>query len=442
MNNEEVQMKRFAMKYLVEWKNDKTHLPMLIKGARQVGKTWLMREFGRQYFLKTAYINLENNNRMKLLFESDFDIDRIMEGLSIESGVRIEAENTLIILDEIQEVPKAIESLKYFAEDPRSFYVIAAGSLLGVSLHAGTSFPVGKIRTLDLYPMSFREFLYATGNDQLAELLERCDFSLIATFRSKYDALLKTYYFVGGMPRAVAVYAQENDLVKVREIQNDLLFAYEHDFSKHAPGNQIPRIQMVWDNLPSQLAKENKKFIYSLLRKGARTKEYELAIQWLMDTGLVIKVGRVKKGALPLKAYADLSSFKLYCVDIGLLCAMTGLSDKTLLEGNRIFTEFKGAITEQYVCQEIVSELRTTPYYWSAENSIGEVDFLIQHEAKIIPIEVKAEENLRAKSLKAFVDENNLPFGIRTSMSDFREQEKLINIPLYAIAELFKVIPQ
>lgn len=430
-------MKRFAMAYLAEWKKEKTHLPMLLRGVRQVGKTWLMLEFGRQYFQKTAYINLENNKRTRLLFESDFDIDRITEGLSMESGVRIEAENTLIVLDEIQEVPRAIESLKYFAEDPRGFFVIAAASLPA----GGTSFPVGKIRTLNLYPLSFREFLYATGNNSLAELLERCDFSMITVFRSRYETLLKTYYYVGGMPLAVATYSKEHDLAKVREVQRELLFTYEHDLTLHAPASQIQRIQMVWDHLPLQLAKKNKKFLYSLLRKGARAKEYEPAMQWLMDAGLVIKVCRVKEAALPLKAQADWSAFKLYCVDVGLLCAMTGIAEKTLLEGSRIFTDFEGALTQQYICQEIVSELRATPYYWSAEHSLGEVDFLLQHEEQILPIDVQAEENLKAKSLRAFVEKNHLSFGIRTSLSDYRDQEKLINLPLYAIAELWKVIP-
>lgn len=435
-----MRMKRFAMQKLVDWKEDPYRLPLIIRGARQVGKTWLMKEFGRLCFEKCAYINFDRNKRMEQLFSGDFSVDRILAGLTIESGVEIEPENTLIILDEIQEVPPALQCLKYFCEDERhSYYIVAAGSLLGIAMHQGTSFPVGKVDSMELYPLSFSEFLDATGNSSLLYLLQQRDFAMITAFKDKYIDLLKTYYFVGGMPAAVNAYAESGNLKTVRRIQKCLISDYEQDFSKHAPTTVIPRIQMVWDGIPSQLAKENKKFIYSVLREGARAKDFELAIQWLTDCGLCHKVGRVTKGGIPLKAYQDIPAFKLYMVDVGLLAAMTDLDAKTLLMGNAIFTEFKGALTEQYICQQLYAELDTVPYYWSAEASTGEVDFVLQHKGQVVPLEVKAEENLNAKSLKSFVNTYQLAYGVRTSMSDYREQEKLINLPLYAISLLWEV---
>lgn len=433
-------MNRHAMQRLIEWKNDPCRLPMIIRGARQVGKTWLMRELGRTAFESCAYINFDRNERMEQLFSGDFDVDRILRGLAIESGTVIEPEKTLIILDEIQEVPAALQSLKYFCEDDRhSYYIVAAGSLLEIAMHGDTSFPVGKVDSMDLYPLSFTEFLDATGNGPLLDLLRQRDFVMISAFREKYIDLLKTYYFVGGMPAAVNAYIPKQNLSAARRVQRRLLLDYERDFSKHAPTAVVPRIRMVWDGIPSQLAKENKKFIYSVLREGARAKDFELAIQWLVDCGLCHKVGRVTKGGIPLKAYRDIPAFKLYLVDVGLLAAMADLDAKTLLKGASIFTEFKGALTEQYVCQQIAAELETEAFYWSAENSSGEVDFVLQHSGNVIPLEVKAEENLRAKSLKFFVANNGLPFGVRTSMSDFRKQEKLVNLPLYAVSQLWAV---
>lgn len=433
-------MKRAAMHKLATWKEDPHRLPLIICGARQVGKTWLMKEFGKLFFEKYAYISFDRNKRMEQLFSGDFNVDRILTGLSIESGVEIAPENTLIILDEIQEVPSALQSLKYFCEDERhSYYIIAAGSLLGIAMHQGTSFPVGKADSMNLYPLSFSEFLDATGNGSLLKLLRQQDYTMMTAFKDKYIDLLKTYYFVGGMPAAVKAFAESGNLKNVRRIQKMLLSDYEQDFSKHAPTATVPRIRMVWDGIPSQLAKENKKFIYSVLRKGARAKDFELAIQWLTDCGLCHKVGRVSKGGIPLKAYQDIPAFKLYLADVGLFAAMTDLDAKTLLMGNAIFTEFKGALTEQYICQQLYAELDTIPYYWSAEASSGEVDFVLQYQGQVVPLEVKAEENLNAKSLKSFVDTYRLPYGVRTSMSDYREQEKLINLPLYAISLLWEV---
>lgn len=434
-------MKRFAMEFLEEWKEDPNRLPLIIKGARQVGKTWLMKEFGEKYFNKCAYINFDRNSRMKQLFSGDFDVDRILQGLSIECETDIDPQDTLIILDEIQEVPQALQALKYFSEDERyNYYIVAAGSLLGIALHAGTSFPVGKVDSMELYPLSFTEFLNATGNTSLLALIQNHDFEMVTTFKDKYINLLKTYYYVGGMPAVVREYIQSKNMEKVRRIQLRLLSDYEQDFSKHPPKETVPRIQAVWDGIPSQLAKENKKFIYSVLREGARAKDYELAIQWLTDCGLCHKVGRIKKVGIPLRAYQDLPAFKLYLVDVGLLAAMTDLDAKTLLKGNAIFTEFKGALTEQYVCQQLLADVHATLYYWSAEKSTGEIDFVLQHNGQIIPVEVKAEENLNAKSLKIFTERNQLRKAIRTSMSDYREQEWLINLPLYAISEIFNVM--
>ncbi len=433
-------MKRKLMQKLLDWKADPARLPLIIRGARQVGKTWLMKEFGRLYFEQCAYINFDRNQRMKQLFSGDFNIDRILSGLAIESDVEIEPESTLIILDEIQEVPEALQSLKYFSEDDRHhYYIVAAGSLLGIAIHGGTSFPVGKADSLELYPMSFSEFLEATDHEKLLKLLQSRDFKMITAFKDKYIDLLKLYYYVGGMPAAVSAYAANGNLKQVRHIQKRLISDYEQDFSKHAPTSAVPRIQMVWDGIPSQLAKENKKFIYSALREGARAKEFELAIQWLTDCGLCCKVGRVTKGGIPLKAYQDMSAFKLYLADVGLLAAMADLDAKTLLMGNALFMEFKGALTEQFICQQILSELEAVPYYWSAEKSSGEVDFVLQYQGQIIPLEVKAEENLNAKSLKSFVSRYQLPCGIRTSLSDYRRQEKLVNLPLYAISQLWTV---
>lgn len=425
------------MERLVEWKNHSHPLPLLIKGARQVGKTWLMKEFGRKHYLRTAYISLDRNERMKSLFSGDFSIDRILKGLSLESGVSIEPENTLIVLDEIQEVPAALQSLKYFSEDPdHSYHVVAAGSLLGIALHAGISFPVGKVETLELHPLSFPEFLDATGMGRFADLLSSGDFSLVTAFKDKFIDALKTYYFVGGMPAAVLEQIATGNPETVRMIQKRLLADYELDFSKHVSPEVVPRLRMVWNGIPAQLAKENKKFIYSAIREGSRAKEFEIAIQWLIDCGLCHKVNRIAKGGIPLKAYEDSSAFKLYLVDVGLLGAMTDLDARTLLRGNAIFAEFKGALTEQYVCQQLLSEGKTHPFYWSAESSSGEVDFVLQHGGEVIPIEVKAEENLKAKSLKSFLEKFGIRYGIRISMSDYRIQERLLCLPLYAVSEI------
>lgn len=372
-------MERFIMDELVKWKTKKKRKPLIIHGARQTGKTWIMQEFGKRYFDTCIYINFENNERMKNTFEQDYDIKRILTALKIEANQSFQAENTLLIFDEIQEVPKAMTALKYFYENAPEYNIVAAGSLLGMSLHAGTSFPVGKVEFLHLYPLNFREFLTALNEDALADLLIQNDFALLNTFRTKYIELLKKYYYIGGMPEAIMTFIETDDMREVRKVQNELLLYYESDFSKHASVEQYPRIQMVWNSIPAQLAKENRKFIYGIIREGARAKDYEIAIQWLMDYGLVHKSYRINKPGLPLISYMDQSSFKMFMLDIGLLAAKGELSAKTLLEGNRIFEEFKGALTEQFVAQEFVSNQQKL-YYYASNNSSGEIDFMIQKQ--------------------------------------------------------------
>lgn len=424
-------MYRYAMENLREWKNRKNRKPLIIEGARQVGKTWLMKEFGRQEYTNTVYINFDSNSRMAELFSADLDITRILRGIEIYTGKKINSEDTLIIFDEVQEVPKALSSLKYFYEDAPEYHVICAGSLLGIALHGGTSFPVGKVEFMKLFPMSFREFLTATGKEQYVELLEQKDHQMITSFKQIYIDALKEYYYVGGMPEAVLSYSQAHDLEDVRNIQNMILAAYEQDFSKHAPVSIVPKIRMVWNSIPSQLAKENRKFIYGLLRKGARAKDYETAIMWLIDCGLIHKVSRITTPNLPLKAYEDLKAFKLYLVDIGLLGALAGLKQSALLDGNDMFVEFKGALTEQYVLQQLVTDPDIGIYYYTNDRGNCEIDFLIDDGDKVIPLEVKAELNLKAKSLKTYREKYSPEVAVRTSMADYKENDGLVDMPLY-----------
>ncbi len=424
-------MYRYAMENLCEWKNKKNRKPLIIEGARQVGKTWLMKEFGKQEYTNTVYINFDSNSRMAELFSADLDITRILRGIEIYTGKKINSEDTLIIFDEVQEVPKALSSLKYFYEDAPEYHVICAGSLLGIALHGGTSFPVGKVEFMKLFPMSFREFLTATGKEQYVELLEQKDYQMISSFKQIYIDALKEYYYVGGMPEAVSSYSQVHDLEDVRNIQNMILAAYEQDFSKHAPVSIVPKIRMVWNSIPSQLAKENRKFIYGLLRKGARAKDYETAIMWLIDCGLIHKVSRITTPNLPLKAYEDLKAFKLYLVDIGLLGALAGLKQSALLDGNDMFVEFKGALTEQYVLQQLVTDPDIGIYYYTNDRGNCEIDFLIDDGDKVIPLEVKAELNLKAKSLKTYREKYSPEVAVRTSMADYKENDGLVDMPLY-----------
>jgi len=433
-------MRRTKMTELIAWKNSGSRKPLIIRGGRQVGKTWLMQEFGNTQYAQTIYLNFEKNKRLKALFTDDFDIKRVIIALQAESGLTIHAENTLLIFDEIQFVPEAITALKYFQEDVTGYNIVSAGSLLGIALHSDISFPVGKVVFMDLYPLTFLEFLDAIGESALAEILHSADWKLITAYKSKYIERLRQYYYVGGMPEAVLKFSENSNFKEVRDVQKQILEAYEQDFSKHAPVNIVPRIRMLWNSIPSQLAKENRKFIYGIIKEGSRAKDYEIALSWLIDCGQVHKVCRATKPAIPLKAYEDRNAFKLFLVDIGLLAAMGDIDAKTLLEGSKIFSEFKGALTEQFVFQQLHSTDEYILYYWSAERSTSEVDFLVQYNGGVVPIEVKAEENLQAKSLKVYMEKYSPKVSIRTSMSDFRKQDRLTNLPLYAISELKGVI--
>ena len=429
-------MYRIAIEKLYKWKNSKRRKPLIIEGARQVGKTWLMKEFGKQAYADTVYINFDSNSRMADLFSADLDTDRLIMGLELYAGRKINPDNTLLIFDEVQEVPRALASLKYFYENAPQYHIVCAGSLLGIALHQGTSFPVGKVDFLKLYPLSFSEFLMATGNERFAELLKNQDYEMITSFKQTYIDALKHYYFVGGMPEAVQSFAESKDFNEVRAIQKRILAAYEQDFSKHAPNEIVPKIRMLWNSIPSQLARENKKFIYGLVREGGRAREYETAIMWLSDCGLVHKVSRVNAAGIPLKAYEDLKAFKLFIVDVGLLGCMTGLRQRTLLDGDDLFAEFKGALTEQYVCQQLKTIEDLGVYYYTNDRGSCEIDFVVDTGEQIVPIEVKAETNLRAKSLKTYRERFEPELSVRTSMADYKKEDWLLNLPLYAIENI------
>ena len=427
-------MKRIAYEGLLKWKSKQNRKPLLIKGARQVGKTWLMKEFGKNEYESVAYINFEKATQLANLFEVDFDIPRILRSIQLLTGIIPKPGETLIIFDEIQSVKRGLLSLKYLYEDAPEYHIIAAGSLLGLSIHKDDSFPVGKVDFLELYPLSYEEFIVALGKNSLLDALHRRDWELTKAFKSNYIELLKQYYYIGGMPEVVKSFIQNNDYNEVREIQNSILESYNNDFSKHSPIEIVPRIKMIWNSIPSQLAKENRKFIYGAVKSGGRAKEFEVAIMWLEDAGLIHKISRVSNASLPLDGFVDIGAFKLFMVDIGLLGAKSGLDAKTIIEGNTIFGQYKGALTEQYVLQQLKCSTGIETYYWSAEQGIAEIDFLIQTGGKVIPIEVKAQENLKAKSLKSFRDKFHPELSIRTSMSDFRKEETLTNLPLYGIS--------
>lgn len=435
-------MYRVAIQELLKWKQNKYRKPLIIEGARQVGKTWLMKEFGRQAYKDTVYINFDSNSRMAELFSADLTPARLIMGLELYVGRKIDPENALLIFDEVQEVPRALTSLKYFNEEAPQYQIICAGSLLGIALHQGTSFPVGKVEFLRLFPLSFNEFLMATGKERFAKVLDSLDFAMATPFKQTYIEALKQYYFVGGMPEAVQCFADSKDFSAVRKIQQRILSAYEQDFSKHAPNEIVPRLRMLWNSIPSQLAKENKKFIYGLIREGARAKEYEIAMLWLQDCGLIHKVGWVTTPEIPLRAYEDLKAFKLFVLDVGLLSCLAGLQQRTLLDGNDLFVEFKGALTEQYVCQQLKTIENLDVYYYTNNRGSCEIDFVADIGNRIIPIEVKAEVNLRAKSLKTYYEKFAPKLSIRTSLADFKEEQWLMNLPLYAINQVGKLVSQ
>ena len=426
-------MQRKLMDRLVGWKGSERRKPLIVNGARQVGKTWILKELGRLHFESVAYVSLDKDERARRFFEPDLDPRRIVSSLSLHLDMDIDPGRTLVVLDEIQSCPAAITSLKYFCEDAQEYHVAAAGSLLGISATHGTGFPVGKVSTLNLFPLSFTEFLCATGSGRYAELVERGDHAMMDTFSDKLKELLRTYYIVGGMPEAVNAYIGTADVRDARGVQDQILTDYTSDFAKHVPANLLARTMLAWDSIPKHLSKENKKFVFGQVRKGARAADFEESLRWLEQAGLVTKVPRVSKPGMPLKAYRDQNAFKVFMLDIGLLGAMSGLSPAAMVDGGGIFTEFKGALTEQYVCQQLVSDCGLAPYYWSAENSSGEIDFLVQDGSSVYPIEVKAEENLRAKSLRAFNERYEGMSPRRFSMSGFRDQGWMRNIPLYAI---------
>lgn len=429
-------MERSIYSSLKKWKDSPTRKPLILQGARQVGKTYILKEFGVREYSEVVYINCDDNNDMQNMFV-DYDVDRIIRSMSAISGISIKPSTTLLILDEIQEVERGLASLKYFCEKAPEYHVAVAGSLLGITLHEGTSFPVGKVDMLYMYPMDFEEFLLAMGKEQLVELLRNNSWAALTPLRGMLTELLRQYYFVGGMPEAVKAYVGRGDIWEVRSIHSKIIDAYRNDMSKHVPKQQVQRINMVWNSIPSQLARDNKKFIYGALRKGARANDFEIAIQWLVDSGLVHKVHRISKPVVPLKFYEDMASFKLFLLDCGLLGALSETPPEQILIGDNVFEEYKGAFTENYVLQQLKSLPRTFVYYYSNDNSTLEIDFVVQHEAHVIPIEVKAEENLRAKSLRQFVTDNSGLHGVRFSMSDYREQDWLTNVPLWAVRWAF-----
>lgn len=429
-------MYRTAMEKLLKWKERKNRKPLIIEGARQVGKTWLMKEFGKKVYEDTVYVNFDSNSQMMDLFSSDLNVKRLIMGIELYAGRKIEPTKTLLIFDEVQQVPQALSSLKYFYENAPEYHIVCAGSLLGIALHQGTSFPVGKVDFLKLYPLSFKEFLMATGRERFSELIEKRDFEMIKGFKQTYIDALKQYYFVGGMPEVVKNFAENQDFNEARYIQKQILTAYEQDFSKHAPNEIVPKIRMLWNSIPSQLAKENKKFIYGIVREGARAKDYEIAIMWLIDCGILHKVSRINTPKIPVRAYEDLKAFKLFLLDVGLLGCMAGLSQRTLLDSNELFVEFKGALTEQFVCQELKALENLDVYYYTNDRGSCEVDFVICDGEEIVPIEVKAEINLRAKSLKTYNEKFSPKIAVRSAMVDYKKEDRLVNLPLYAIGSI------
>lgn len=434
-------MRRLVYDKLLAWKNkpDNKRKPLLLEGARQVGKSWLLEELGRNEFESIALINFEEDKQLANLFDADFDTERILRSIEIATSVKLIPGKTLIIFDEIQSVKRGLLSLKYLYNNVPQYHIAAAGSLLGISLHKEDSFPVGKVEFIDIYPLSFEEFMMALGKDAMADSLHKMDWELITAFKEQYIDLLKQYYFVGGMPEVVASYVKEKDFAEVRSIQNNLLRSYDADFSKHPPLEIIPRIKMVWNSIPSQLAKENKKFIFNAVKPGSRAKDFELAIEWLKQAGLLYKITRINNGTLPINGFEDPDVYKLFTLDVGLLGAQSGLDVKALINGNAIFTQYKGALTEQYVLQQLLYNENIKIHYWVPGTGSAEVDFVVQLNSKVIPIEVKAEENLKAKSLKSFNEKYAPKLSIRTSMSNFRAEENLTNLPLYAISVLSKM---
>lgn len=427
-------MYRKSIEMLKNWKEKKNRLPLILLGARQVGKTWLMKEFGKKYFEDVCYINFENPGVVADVFEGNIEPVRIIELLGAYHGKKINPDKTLLIFDEIQEVPRALTALKYFAEEAPEYAICCAGSLLGVTLHNGTSFPVGKVDFITINPMSFDEFLIANGEEMLLEWTEHhYNEEMPVMLSEKYMDYLKKYFIIGGMPSAVAAWIETKDFSEVTESQKRLLLSYENDFSKHAPENVVPKIHHIWNSIPSQLAKENKKFIYGLAKEGARAREYEDALLWLKDSGMIRRVGRVCGGKLPLKAYEDLKAFKIYHLDVGLLRVLCEIEPQIILDSEAVFKEFMGSLTEQYVLQELqAAEITSNIYYWS-EGATSEVDFIFSYKNRIVPVEAKAGLVVHAQSLRVFCEKYEPDISIRTSLKGFRKDGKLLNLPLYQL---------
>lgn len=428
-------MKRDIYNSLKVWKNSASRKPLILNGARQVGKTYIIKEFGQAEYPKMVFFSLDRDETARGVFAKNSSPASIILSLSAISGLNITPHDTLIFLDEIQECPEALTALKFFCEEANEYHIIVAGSLLGVSLHENASFPVGKVDMLRMYPMNFAEFLDAMGHEQMADILREGNVEIVSSISKSYEDYLRQYYYVGGMPGVVKSYVKDKDIVKTRELQKQILFDYQRDFSKHAPVKQVPRINMVWNSIPSQLARENKKFVYGAMKKGARASEFEIAIQWLIDSGLIYKVDRVTEPKMPLKFYDDFSAFKLFMLDVGLMGAMVDAPAEAILVHNNIFSEYKGAFTELYVHNELVSHGHVL-YYHSVDNSTIEIDFIMQEGINVIPIEVKAEENVRSKSLKTFISKYPSLKGLRLSMKDYVDQGWMINIPLYMVMAL------
>ncbi|MBO7462641.1 MAG: ATP-binding protein [Bacteroidales bacterium] len=425
-------MKRKAYNELLQWKNSPDRMPLILCGARQVGKTWLMKEFGKNEYKNFVYLNFDLDDRLQTLFETDYDIERILLAIQVFTGIRPEKGETLIIFDEIQQVTRGLGVLKYFCENAPEYHVMVAGSLLGIALHPGTSFPVGKVNMINVYPMDFGEFLDAMDESAAKQIIEKHDWDMMKVVKNKLITLLRQYYYVGGMPKVVADYVKNKDLKQVRQTQGDILRAYREDISKHAPKKDVSRINMVLDSIPSQLAKENKKFIFGAMKKGARASEFEIALQWLLDCGIIYKISRVNAPKMPLKFYEDLSAFKLFLLDVGLMGCMSQVPADQIIAADNMLIEYKGAFTEGYVMQQLASQKDIFVYYWASNNSEAELDFLIQKESQIIPVEVKAEVNLKSRSLYQFVSKHPELKAIRFSMSDYIKQDWMENRPLYS----------
>ena len=437
-------MERMILNNLLKWKNSKYRKPLILKGVRQVGKTWILKEFGRLYYENTAYFNFDENEEYKQFFETTKDVERILQNLILASGQKISPAKTLIIFDEIQDCPKVINSMKYFCENAPQYHVACAGSLLGIALARPSSFPVGKVDFLQIAPMTFTEFLMANGDDNLVNYLANVDtLEPIpdAFFNPLYEKL-KMYYVTGGMPEPVLMWTQDRDVEAMQAALSNIISAYERDFAKHPDVKEFPKISMIWKSIPSQLARENKKFLYKVVKEGARAREYEDALQWLTDANLVRKIYRSTAPGLPIAAYDDLSAFKIYLVDVGLLRRLALLSPTAFGEGNRLFIEFKGALTENYVLEALTNQLETTPRYWSQSNPPYEVDFIIQRENDIIPVEVKAEANTEAKSLKKYKEKYGdiVKLRVRFSLNNLKLDGDLLNIPLFMADQADRLI--